>query len=132
MVDLLSKIICRSSDKPLKSDILTFRRIISGKFRLSAGKCAKNNNFPWILSRTSLSLRRILRNYTPFPDIIHGKFLLFAHFPAEKHAFPQDNSRKVKTSRVSYRNYPAERHAFPQESVQKVKTRPKNLMLQSL
>jgi hypothetical protein len=42
----------------------------------------------------------------------------FSHYPAERHAFLQDNSRKVKTSCL----YTAEKHAFPQENLRKVKT----------
>ncbi len=80
---LLCKIICRSSDKPLKSEILTFRsyseifcKIIRGKFWL-----------PWI----------ILQKGMLFWSMICGKFWLPMNYPAESHAFPQDSVRKVKT-----------------------------------
>jgi hypothetical protein len=42
------------------------------------------------------------RKGMPFRSKILGKSKLSADYTAERHAFPQDNSRKVKTSRVSY------------------------------
>jgi hypothetical protein len=60
VVDFLPKIICRSRDRPLKSEILTSRGIL----KLSAGKFAKSFDFPWI----------ILRQGTLFHGKIRGKF----------------------------------------------------------
>jgi hypothetical protein len=41
----------------------------------------------------------ILRKGMPFRRIIRGKAKLPAYHTAEKHAFPQNNPRKVKTFR---------------------------------
>jgi hypothetical protein len=88
MVDLLSKIICRSSDIPLKSELLTFRSIL----KISAGEFEESFDFPRISLRKGMLLRSMIR----------GKFSLSANYPAERHVLPQDSSQKLKTLRGFY------------------------------
>ncbi len=69
--------------------------------------------------------------------MIRGKFWLSANYPAERHAFPQDNPRKVLTFHGFYHgkacldtekfaitclsaDYTAERHAFARNNPQRV------------
>jgi hypothetical protein len=90
-----------SSDYPRKVRIfcglyvprkgMPFRGIILGKSKLSTGFRGKACNRELFCAKGRL-----------FHVEIHGKFLLFAHYPAERHDFPQDNSWEVKTSRISY------------------------------
>jgi hypothetical protein len=93
-------------DYPQK--VRTYCGLYRGKACLSGVEFLESQNFPQI----------ILRKGRLFHGKIHGKFLVFAHYPAERHAFPQDNSQKVKTSRVSY----CGKHAFMQDNPPKVKT----------
>jgi hypothetical protein len=60
MVEFLSKIICGSSERPLKSEILTF----CGILKLSAGSFAESFDFP----------RITLWKGMPFRGMIRGKF----------------------------------------------------------
>jgi hypothetical protein len=81
MIELLSEISFRSSDRPFKSEVLTFFSIL----KLPAGWFVESFDFPQIILRKG------------------GKFWLSTNYPAERHAFSQDNLRKVKTFRGFYR-----------------------------
>jgi hypothetical protein len=94
MVYYLSKIICRNSDKPLKSEILTFRGIL----KLSADYPVERHAFP------QYDMREVLA---------------FHDYLAERNAFQQDSVQKVKTFHGFYhgkacltQNY-SRLHAFP-------------------
>jgi hypothetical protein len=76
----VSEISFTSSDRSIKSEILSFR----GPLKLSV----ESSDFLWVFLRKGMSIRRI----------IHGMFLLFADHTVERHAFPQNNPKKFRTS----------------------------------
>ncbi len=62
-------------------------KLFSVEVGFSTVKCAESFVYFWT----------ILRKEMPFRKIICDKSKLFANHTVEKHAFPQDNPRKVKT-----------------------------------
>jgi hypothetical protein len=63
-------------------------------------------------------LQIILRKGRLAHDKIHGKVLLFAHYPAERHAF-----RRMIRGKSKFPAYhTTEKHAFPQNNPRKVTT----------
>jgi hypothetical protein len=78
---------------------MPIRGIICGKARNRELFCVKEG-FPMVKSAESFDFPWItLRKGMPFRRVIRGKSKLSADHTAERHAFPQGNPRKVKTSR---------------------------------
>ncbi len=116
-----------------------FPWVIRGKSELSADYTAERYDFPGYNSREVKLSADYTRERHAFPrynprkgmlsqiiqlkgrlahDKIHGKFLLFAHYPAERHAF-----RRIIRGKSKFPAYhTTEKHAFPQNNPQKVKT----------
>jgi hypothetical protein len=76
----VSEISFTSSDRSIKSEILTFR----GPLKLSKGQSVESSDFLWVIPRKGMSIRRIILRM----------FLLFADHTVERHAFPQNNPKK--------------------------------------
>jgi hypothetical protein len=81
--------------------VKTFCRFYRGKVCSHELFCIKAG-FSMVKSMESFYFSHtILRKGMPFRRIIHGKSKLPAYYTAKKHAFLQDNPRKVKTFRES-------------------------------
>jgi hypothetical protein len=78
---------------------MPFRGEIRGKVSNRELLCVKAGMSMVKAKESFFFLHTILRKGMPFLRIIRGKSKLPAYYTAEKHDFPQDNPRKVKTFR---------------------------------